>query len=155
MTTSQPAPQLRLAVVLSTTEDACTVYARGEPAVVPYAAPFPGPRTERVAPGNLVALAAVPDGREVVVWRWYDAVVLGEATGLVRLWEPAHGEVLAEARDPRSAPTPGSRVYLSAGLPGAEWWLAGPAVGRAEDADVELDEVLQFFTSLDLWDRLT
>jgi len=155
MTASQPAPPLRLAVVLSTTEDACTAYAPGGPVVVPYAVPFPGPRTERVAPGHLVALAALPDGRELVVWRWYDAVVLGEAAGLVRLWEPAHGEVLAQARDPRSAPTPGSRAYLSAGLPGAEWWLAGPAVVRAEDADVELAEVERFFRSLDLWDRLT
>jgi len=147
-------PQLRAAVVLSTTQDTCAAYAQGE-AVVPYAAPFPRPRTERVAPGHLVALAAVPDGPELVVWRWYDAVVLGHAVGLVRLWEPAHGEVLAQPRDPRRAPAPGSRAYLSAGLPGAEWWLAGPAVSRAEDADVELDEVDHFFTSLDLWGRLT
>ena len=151
----QPAPQLRPAVVLSTTEQACTVHGQDGPAVVPYAAPFPGPRTERVSPGDLVALAALPDGREVVVWRWYDAVVLGEVDGQVRLWEPAHGEVLARPRDPRGVPTPGSRAYLSAGLPGAEWWVAGPAVVRAEDADVELDEVRRFFSSLDLWDRLT
>jgi len=51
-------PQLRLAIVLNTTEDACTVFAQDEQAVVPYAGPFPGPRTERVAPGNLVAIAA-------------------------------------------------------------------------------------------------
>jgi len=27
-------------------------------------------------------------------------------------------------------------------------------VGRAEDADVELDEVERFYTDRDLWDRL-
>jgi len=148
-------PQLRLAIVLSTSEDACTVFARDEQAVVPYAVSFPGPRTERVAPGNLVALAAAPDGSDVVVWRWYDAVVLGEADGQVRLWEPAHGEVLAQARDPRHAHRPGSRAYLSAGLAGADWWVAGATVARAEAAAVELDEVQRFFTRHDLWDRLT
>jgi len=148
-------PQLRLAIVLSTSEDACTVFAQNEQAVVPYAVPFPGPRTERVAPGNLVAIAAAPGGSDVVVWRWYDAVVLGEADGQVRLWEPAHGEVLAQARDPRRAPRPGSRAYLSAGLPGADWWVAGATVARAEAAVVELDEVRRFFTRHDLWDRLT
>ncbi len=51
-------PQLRLAIVLNATEDACTVFAQNEQAVVPYAGPLPGPRTERVAPGNLVAIAA-------------------------------------------------------------------------------------------------
>jgi len=148
-------PQLRLAIVLSTSEDACTVFAQDEQAVVRYAVPFPGPRTERVAPGNLVAIAAAPDGSEVVVWRWYDAVILGEADGQIRLWEPAHGEVLAQARDPRRAHRPGSRAYLSAGLAGADWWVAGATVARAETAVVELDEVRRFLTRHDLWDRLT
>ncbi len=148
-------PQLRLAIVLSTSEDACTVFAQDEQAVVPYAALFPGPRTERVAPGNLVAIAVMPDGSDVVIWRWYDAVVLGEADGQVRLWEPAHGEVLAQARDPRRAHRPGSRAYLSAGLAGADWWVAGATVARAEAAAVELDEVQRFLTRHDLWDRLT
>lgn len=53
----------------------------------------------------------------------------------------------------RSART-GSRAYLSAGLPGAEWWLAGPVVDRPEDAAVELDEVGAFFTTHALWDRV-
>lgn len=145
-------PQLRLAIVLSTSEDACTVFAQDEQAVVPYAALFPGPRTERVAPGNLVAIAVMPDGSDVVIWRWYDAVVLGEADGQVRLWEPAHGEVLAQARDPRRAHRPGSRAYLSAGLAGADWWVAGATVARAEAAAVELDEVQRFLTRHDLWD---
>ncbi len=147
-------PQLRLAMVLSTREDECTVFAQDEQAVVPYAGLFPGPRIERVAPGNLVAIAATPNGSDVVVWRWYDAVVLGEADGQVRLWEPAHGEVLAQARDLRRAHRPGSRAYLSAGLAGADWWVAGPTVARAETAAVELDEVQRFFTRHDLWDRL-
>jgi hypothetical protein len=41
-----------------------------------------------------------------------------------------------------------------AGLPGAEWWVAGPATTRAETADVELDEVERFCTDHDLWKRL-
>jgi hypothetical protein len=32
---------------------------------------------------------------------------------------------------------------------------AGPAVDRAEDADVELDEVELVLTNHDLWDHLT
>jgi len=63
--------------------------------------------------------------------------------------------VLAQPRDPKLIYRPGSRAYLSAGLPGAEWWVAGPAVDSAEDADVELNEVQQFFTSAGLWERLT
>jgi hypothetical protein len=31
---------------------------------------------------------------------------------------------------------------------GAEWWVAGPVVERAEDADVDLDEVNQFYRGL-------
>lgn len=50
---------------------------------------------------------------------------------------------------------PGSRAYLSVGLPGAEWSVAGPVAGRAEEADVELDEVQRFLTSAGLWDCLT
>jgi hypothetical protein len=99
-----------------------------------------------------VAVApAANGGAEAVVWRWYDAVVLGEETGLVRLWEPAHGEVLAQARNAGQHWPPGTRAYLSAGLPGADWWVAGPTVTRAEDADVELDEVGRFCTEHGLW----
>ena len=144
---------LRPALVLGTTEDTCTVVADGRQTDVPYAPPFPRPRVERVLPGHLVALAAV-SGAEVVVWRWFDAVVLGSVGAQVRLWEPAHGEVLAVPRDPHLSRAPGSRAYLSAGLPGADWWLDGPAVDRAEDADVELDEVVRFFTDLGLWDKV-
>jgi hypothetical protein len=68
----------------------------------------------------------------VRVWRWYDAVVLGEQRDSLRLWEPAHGEVVARRRRVRQPHEPGTRAYLSAGLPGAEWWVAGRAVARAE-----------------------
>jgi hypothetical protein len=40
------------------------------------------------------------------------------------------------------------------GLPGADWWVAGTAVARAEDAQVDLDEVERFFTERDPWNRL-
>jgi len=116
---------------------------------------FPTPRTERVAPGHLLAVATTADVSDVVVWRWFDAVVLEGVDGVIRLWEPAHGTVLAQPRDPKLIYRPGSRAYLSAGLPGAEWWVARPAVDSAEDADVELNEVQQFFTSAGLWERLT
>jgi len=89
----------------------------------------------------------------MVVWRWYDAVVVGEEAGLVRLWEPAHGEVEAHPRRAEHR-LPGSRAYLSAGLPGADWWVAGPAVAEAKDADVELDEVARFCTQHGLWPEL-
>jgi hypothetical protein len=122
---------------------------------VRYATVVPGPRVERVSPGHLVAVATAPDGAETVIWRWFDAVVLGEEDGLVRLWEPSHGEVLARSRREQQQQRPGTRAYLSAGLPGADWWVAGAAVARAEDARVELDEVERFFTERDLWNRLT
>jgi len=151
----EPAGHLRPAIVLSTAEDACTVFAGERTEVVAYARPFPAPRTERVAPGHLVAVATAADGLDVVIWRWFDAVILEGVDGAIRLWEPGHGTVLAQPRDRKHIYRPGSRAYLSAGLPGAEWWVAGTAVDRAEDADVELDEVHRFFTSAGLWERLT
>jgi hypothetical protein len=138
--------------VLGTEEDACQVLADGQVISVRYAAQFPAPRRERVSPGHLVAVAGAPGVSPVVVWRWYDAVVLGSDAGSVRLWEPAHGEVAARRRRPRQHYDPGTRAYLSAGLPGAEWWVAGNAVDRAEDADVELDEVARLYTEHDMWD---
>jgi hypothetical protein len=145
----------RQAIVLSTTEEACTVFVQDQRVVVPYARPFPAPRTERVIPGHLVATTTAADGSEVVIWRWFDAVVLDHSGTAVSLWEPAHGSVVAEPRNPKRAYRPGSRAYLSAGLPGAEWWVEGPVVDRAEDADVDLGEVEQFFNRLDLWDGLS
>jgi Na+/alanine symporter len=105
-------------------------------------------------PGHLVAIAVVPGGSDAVLWRWYDAVVLGGEAGFVRLWEPAHGEVVAQRRRPQQQYDPGTRAYLSAGLPGAEWWVAGRAVDRAEDADVELNEVGRLYTEQNMWDSV-
>jgi hypothetical protein len=140
--------------VLRVQEDTCQIFGQGQQRSARYAKQFPSPRTERVSPGQLVAVATVPNGQEVVIWRWYDAVVLDEETGLVRLWEPAHGEVVAQPRRAQQLRTPGTRAYLSAGLPGADWWVAGGVAARAEDADVELDEVEQFYSERDLWSDL-
>ncbi len=148
-----PAP-LRCGIVLHVQEDACQILRAGQLSAARFAEPFPSPRTKRVSPGHLVAVAPAADGAEAVVFRWYDAVVLGEESGLVRLWEPAHGEVVAHPRRARQHRQPGTRAYLSAGLPGADWWVAGPAVAEAEDAEVELDEVARFCTERDLWPGL-
>jgi hypothetical protein len=103
-------------------------------------------------PGNLVAMTTASDGAETVLWRWYDAVVLGDEGDAIRLWEPAHGEVLAQPRPGYFRGQPGTRAYVSAGLPGADWWVAGAA--RAQDADVELREVEKLYTEHGLWDTL-
>ena len=145
-------PRLHCGIVLRVEEDVCQVLTGGQVVSVRYASQFPRPRTERVSPGHLVAVAEVPGGSDTVVWRWYDAVVLGNEARSVRLWEPAHGEVVARRRRAQQRHDPGSRAYLSAGLPGAEWWVAGRAVDRVEDADVELIEVERFFTEHGLWD---
>lgn len=146
--------RLRRGIVLRAQEDACEVLAQGDRCSVRFARPFPSPRRERVSPGHLVALATAPDGTEAVVWRWYDAVVVGEEADLVRLWEPSHGEVAARPRRPDQPRSLGARAYLSAGLSGADWWVAGVVVAAAEDADVELDEVERFCTEHDLWGQL-
>jgi len=143
--------RLSCGIVLRVREDACQVLRAGQLSSIRFATIFPSPRTERVSPGHLVAVAAAADGAEAVVWRWYDAVVLGEEAGLVRLWEPAHGEVAARPRRAEQRRQPGTRAYASAGLPGADWWVAGAAVAEAEDADVELNEVGRFCTEHGLW----
>jgi hypothetical protein len=149
-TASENDPQLSCGIVLRSGEDTCQVRAGGQVVSVRYAAQFPAPRRERVLPGHLVAIAAAA-GDAVVAWRWYDAVVLGSDAESVRLWEPAHGEVAAQPRRPHQHYAPGTRAYLSAGLPGAEWWVAGPVVDRPEDADVELDAVGLLYTGHDMW----
>jgi hypothetical protein len=151
MTDSVITPRLSLGIVLRSGEDACQALAGGRIASVRFASQFPAPRRERVLPGHLVAIAEAPGAAGVVVWRWYDAVVLGSDEGAVQLWEPAHGEVTAQRRRPQQQYAPGSRAYLSAGLPGAPWWVTGPAVDRAEDAEVELDEVERLYTERDMW----
>jgi len=143
--------RLESALVVRVREDACEVFNDRRIHSVRYATQFSSPRIERVFPGHLVALATAPDGTEVVVWRWYDAVVLGTETGLIRMWEPSHGEVLARPRSTHQLQEVGTRAYLSAGLPGAEWWVAGRATAKAEDAAVELDEVERLYTEYDLW----
>src|SRR5258707_14173790 len=92
-----PAP-LRCGIVLHVQEDACQVLRAGQLSSVRYAKPFPSPRTERVSPGHLVAVAAAADGAEAVVWRWYGGGGLGGGTGLVRLWGAAPGEVVPQPR---------------------------------------------------------
>jgi hypothetical protein len=144
--------RLRIARVIRVDEHACEVWSHGVVSPARFAPMFPSPRAERVSPGHLVAIATGPNGADVVVWRWYDAVVLGtDEDGSVRLWEPAHGEVTARARGSYEKQAPGSRAYASAGLPGAEWWVAGSACTALEKVDVELDHVNAFYTENDLW----
>jgi hypothetical protein len=145
-------PRLYCGIVLRSEEDACQVLAGGRVVSVRYAPQFPTPRRERVLPGHLVAVAeAAGASAVVVVWRWYDAVVLGSDADSVRLWEPAHGEVAAQRRRPQQRHDPGTRAYLSAGLPGAKWWVSGKAVDQPEEAEVELDEVERLYTENDMW----
>jgi hypothetical protein len=133
-------------------EDACEVWSSEGIRSVAFAPMFPSPRSERVSPGHLVAIAGRRDGKEVVVWRWYDAVVLGdENDGTVRLWEPAHGEVIAQPRESYRSLDPGSRAYASAGLPGADWWVTSEASADPAAADVELEDVGNLYTDNDLW----
>ncbi len=118
-------PRLSTARVLRVEEHACEVVDADRTRIVRFASMFPSPRLERVSPGHLVAVATAPQGDDAVVWRWYDAVVLGhERDGSVRLWAPGHGEVVARPRTSYKTQPPGSRAYASAGLPSAEWWVA-------------------------------
>ncbi len=143
---------LSLGVVLAVTEADCSVWSHGSTRTVRFAPVFPSPRVDRVSPGHLVAIATAPGGAEAVVWRWYDALVLGAGEAdAVRLWEPGHGEVSAASRDSRASPPPGSRVWASAGLPGADWWVVGPTSGTPEAAPVELDAVRELYTDHGLW----
>ena len=143
---------LRTARVIHVGEHACEVWSHGEISPAGFAPMFPSPRVERVRPGHLVAIATGPDGTGLVVWRWYDAVVLGtEDDGSVRLWEPAHGEVTARPRAWYQEQDPGSRAYASAGLPGAEWWVADSACGNPHSASVELADVDVLYTDNSLW----
>lgn len=148
-------PTLSTALVLSTTEDICTVREAAAVLRARYAPGFPSPRCERVSPGHLVALARADDGAAAVLWRWYDAVVVEPVVepvdaGLVRIWEPAHGEVLARRRPSCASLRPGHRAYASAGLPGADWWVADHVEG--DDPAVELDEVAALYSDNGLWE---
>lgn len=145
---------IRCGVVIRVREDECEVLRDGRLLTARFPSRFPSPRTERVQPGNLVAMTTASDGIETVLWRWYDGVVLEDGREAIRLWEPAHGEVMAQARPAYIPGKPGSRAYLSAGLPGADWWVAGPASANAHDANVELDEVDKLFTENGMWDSI-
>ena len=149
--TRMASTRLRSASVVRVHEEFCEIVSGDRLARARYATHFPTPRTERLSPGNLVAVGVAPDGADVVVWRWYDAVVLGVANDLIQMWEPAHGEVLAKPRRPHWRPRPVTRAYLSAGLPGADWWVAGATTSEAETAEVELGEVERLYTENDLW----
>jgi hypothetical protein len=146
-------PTTRAAVVLRPGEDRCEVLLASGTALVEYAAPF-RPRAKSLTPGHLVAVTTTPDAAAFIIWRWFDAVVLEQSAEQVRLWEPAHGEVMGHPRNAQYRYPLGTRAYLSAGLPGAEWWVEGP-VGSLEDADVQLDPVHEFYTEHDLWSSLT
>lgn len=146
--------RLHCGTVLRVREEECEVLRSGRLRTVRYAPMFPSPRTDRVQPGNLVAMTIAADGTESVLWRWYDAIVLGEEENTIRLWEPAHGEVLAQPRATYLRGHPGTRAYLSAGLPGADWWVAGPTTATALEAGVELGEVEKLYTEHGLWDTL-
>lgn len=151
VTHASDVPRLHRGIVLRVREDSCEILAADGIATAGYATQFPTPHVERVSPGNLVAVATGPDGTEVVVWRWYDAVVVADEPDGVVVWEPAHGESRARRRVPDRRYQPGTRAYVSAGLPGAEWWIAGRHVAHPDDADVELAEVAGLYTDNGLW----
>lgn len=154
-TVPQPSDRaLYVAIVLNAVEDECAVMTSAGPRVVRYALPFPRPRAGRVLPGHLVAITTETNGSNVILWRWFDAVVVDRTEIGVTVWEANDGIVIAQPRDPHTAYRRGSRAYLSSGLPGGEWWLAGPAVTHAEDADVELEEIRRFYSRHGLWERL-
>ena len=146
----EDARHLSTARVLRVEQHACEVVdAVGTTSTVRFAPAMPTPRRERVSPGHLVAVAGAAGASPAVVWRWYDAVVLGPAVDrALRLWEPAHGEVVARARPSCPGLTPGSRAWASAGLPGADWWVTGGTDGAP---DVELAEVDALYAEHGLW----
>lgn len=147
------APTLRPAVVVRVAETWCQVRIGEQLTRARFAPQFPAPRTQRVSPGHLVAVAQAPDRAEVVLWRWYDAVVIGHQDGgTVLIWEPAHGEVVASVRPHCPRLLPGSRAFASAGLPGAAWWVTDAVTGRPETAVVELAEVAALYSDNELWD---
>lgn len=147
-----PTPIARAAVVLRPDEQQCEVCFGVETAFVGYGASF-SPRAKTLTPGHLVAVTERTDATSLIIWRWYDAVVLEQAAGQIRLWEPNHGEVLATSRHVQYRYPVGSRAYASAGLPGADWWVESP-VAPVEDVDVAMDQVYEFYAAHDLWSRL-
>jgi len=145
-------PNLRAAVVLRVAETWCQVRIGEQLKRARFAPQFTSPSSQRVSPGHLVALAEAPDHAEVVLWRWYDAVVIEHSdNGTVLVWEPAHGEVVGSARPHCPRLLPGCRAFASAGLPGAAWWVTDAVAARPETAVVELTEVAALYSDNDLW----
>ncbi|MBG6054751.1 hypothetical protein IWX81_001141 [Salinibacterium sp. CAN_S4] len=139
-------------MVVGVTDAACMTWSNDGPVSVPFAAPFPSSRTDRVSPGHLVAVATAPDGRSAVVWRWFDVVILGGGDpDSVRLWEPGHGAVTARQNDHHQLRTPGSRAYAFAGLQGDEWLVAGQVVDDPSEAEAELDKVRALYDENEMW----
>lgn len=157
MTDPPPQPELSLAVALAVTEDDAEVHDGTDRRRVRFAPPFPTPRTERVHPGHLVAVATTSVGEAAIVWRWFDAVVLGAASdGAVQLWEPAHGVIVARLRDPHATVVPGRRVQASAGLPGADWWAvvprdADPRTVEPSGLEPDLAAIGRLYSEHGLW----
>jgi hypothetical protein len=144
---------VRVAVIIRLGEAQSEVSFGGVTAMAGYGQPFAS-RASSLMPGHLVAVSSGPDASPVIIWRWYDAVVLEQSGDQVRLWEPSHGEVLARARNEQHRYPPGTRAYTSAGLPGADWWVEG-SVGPVEEAVVAIDQVSAFYTEHELWSSLT
>jgi hypothetical protein len=144
--------RVRCAVALHVEEQVCDIWSDGTRVSIGFASLFPSPRARRVSPGHLLAVATAPDGRDVAIWRWYDAVVLDhDETGLVRLWEPAHGDVVAKPRASYRRQQPGTRAYISAGLPGADWWVAAQVSASPDNVEVDLDAVCAMYEDTGLW----
>ena len=143
-------PWIHCGIVLRTDEDACQVVTEGAVTSVRYAPRFPVPRRERVLPGHLVAIAE-RDGTAVVVWRWYNAVVLDSDPEL----RPPLGA--SARRSHRQATLPAGAIRsrdsrLPVGGPARRRLVvAGQAVDRPEHAGVELGEVDRLYTEHDLW----
>lgn len=134
-------PAYRLAHVLRSGEESCLVVADQEPFEAAFASFFPTPRVERVLPGHLVAVVT-----DLIVWRWFDAVVVDSHGDQVQLWEAAHGEVLARPRHREVKYALGQRAYLSAGLPGADWWVEGCVSDNPHEAVVDVEAAHTFLT---------
>lgn len=136
-------------VVLRVSPDGCEVLRAGRVLRAGYSGAF-APRSANLAPGHLVALQP-GQHNTLVVWRWFDAVVINVEGTRAQVWEAQHGEVTARLRHPGLPLPVGGRAWVSTGLPGSEWWLES-AVGVPPTAEVDLGEVTRFYDQHDLWD---
>lgn len=101
----------------------------------------------------IVAIADDVDGTALIISRWFGAVVTDVGDGQGALWNRFTGRSWLGPAIPTVRFPVGSRAYASSGLSGAEWWVAGYAAVRAGDADVDADQVVEFFTAHGLWAR--